>query len=148
MEISISGLEDVQRRLRNAPKAVAAKALLKSLDRAAGVVAAEVEARTPEGETGLLKESVTTSVEIDAEGRGGRAAVTFKKTPSERTGKPQDLIALWVEYGHQQTSHSGSGTGKHVPAHPFMRPAAEVSAPRAIEVFAETLAESLDVIEE
>lgn len=152
MELTITGLEEVQRRLKAAPKALAAKAYLKALDRAAGVIAAEVEARTPEGETGLLKESVITSVELDSEGRGGTAAVGFNSSVSERTGKPQDLIAFWVEYGHRQVSHGSKKSSRHeigqVDAHPFLRPAADGAGDRAIEVFAEVLSENLSVIEE
>lgn len=147
MDITITGLEEVQKRLQAAPRTLATKAFLKPLDRAAGVIAAEVEARTPEGETGLLKESVITKVELDSEGRGGSASVGFNSQISERTGKPQDLIAYWVEYGHVQKSRRKKETG-HVPAHPFLRPAADTAGDRAIEVFAEALSENLSVIEE
>lgn len=150
MELTITGLEEVQKRLAAAPKTVVVKGYLKALDRAAGVIAAEVEARTPEGETGLLKESVYTSVELDADGRGGSAAIGFRSTKSERTGAPQDAIAVWVEYGHQLVSHGKRSSRKvigQVPAHPFMRPAADVAGDRAIEVFAEVLSESLGEIE-
>ena len=146
MELTITGLEEVQKRLKAAPQALAAKAFLQSLDRAAGVIAAEVEARTPEGETGLLRESVITSVELDSEGRGGSAAVRFSSEQGEN-GKPQDLIAFWVEYGHVLKSHAKKTIGQ-VPAHPFLRPAADAAGDRAIEVFAEVLGENLSVIEE
>ena len=147
MQIQIQGLEQVQKRLKEAPSLLVAKSFYKALDRAIGVLAAEVEARTPEGEEGLLKESVITDVKIDDRHRGGSAAVGFSSEQSERTGRPQDLIAFWVEYGHELLSHSGKPIG-HVPAHPFMRPALDAVGDQVIEVFGDTLIDSLSDIEE
>lgn len=147
MELRISGLAQVQQRLKDAPSLLVAKAHYKALDRAAGVIAAEVEARTPEGEEGLLKENVITNVVVDPKSRGGTAAVGFSSATSEVTGKPADVIALWVEYGHEHVSRSGKLLGQ-VQAHPFMRPAFDASADQAIKVFADTLIDSLSVIEE
>ena len=144
--ITITGLEQVQRRLREAPSLLVAKAMHTALDRGIGVIAAEVEALTPE-DTGDLKEHVITRVEIDVQNRGGSAAVGFASTPHERTGRASDAVALWVEMGHRMVSHDGKEIG-HVPPHPFMRTAFTVAADRAIEVFAETLIEGLSVIGE
>lgn len=152
MQIRISGLEQVQRRLREAPRKLVAGAYAKAINQSIGVLAAEVEARTPEGPEGLLKESVITEGEVDEQGRGAYAVCSFSKEVSERSEKPMDLIAYWVEYGHQQVSHDGKKTDRHVighvPAHPFMRPALDAAGDRAIEVFAGTLIDSLSVIEE
>ena len=147
MEIQISGLEQVQRRLAETPEALVRKAFETALDRAIGVVAAEVEARTPVGEAEELAEAVITRVKLDEQNRGGQAAVGFSSRQSERTGRPLDEIALWVEYGHRMVTHHGQQVG-HVPAHPFLRPALASAGDRAIEVFASTLIESLSLIEE
>lgn len=152
MELRLLGLSEAQRNLANASRLIAAASFAKALDRAAGVFAAEVELRASAlvGESGSgtpLAEHVITSVEVDAQGRGGRAQVGFDSSQDERTGKPQDLKALWVEYGHIQLTHKGDAPvkgKKFVPAEPFMRPAFEAAARPALEVFTEAIAESLD----
>lgn len=154
MDIKITGLDNVLKRLENTPSLLVKKVFYQALDRAAGVIAAEVELRTPEGEEGLLKENVITNVSIDTQGKGGSAAVGFSKAISERSGKPADLIAMWVEYGHAVVPPRGSRrrghtpVRGHVPAHPFMRPAADAAAALAIEVFARQLSEQIAVIEQ
>lgn len=149
MELRITGLEQVQRRLKEAPSLLVAKAFHQALDRAAGVFAGEVEMRCEEMEE--LAENVIVDVEVDVAKQGGTAFVGFSHTPSERTGKPLDLIAMWIEFGHMVLTHKGEtpSHGKtHVPADPFMRPAFDAAAERALEVFQETLIDGLSVIEE
>lgn len=151
MELKISGLDQVQRRLREAPNTLVAKSFAKALDRAGGVIAAEVERRTPIGPEGDLKEHVIVKVEVDTAARGGSALIGFSSATSGRTGKPMDLIAYWVEYGHRLVGHGKrkkdrKDLGK-VPPHPFMRPAFDASADRAVEVFGDTLIDSLSDVE-
>jgi hypothetical protein len=155
VEIRIDGLEDCSRRLKNAPKNLVAKGFAKALDRAAGVIAAEVEKRTPIGpDQGELKENViVTNAELLDNMEGGRIAVGFPGKTSKRTGKPLSLIAQWVELGHVQKSHGRKKSGGKkvigdVPAKPFMRDAAIAAKDRAIQVFADTLAGELGAIEE
>ena len=54
----------------------------------------------------------------------------------------KSFVALWVEYGHRMVDHSNRQTG-FVKAHPFMRPAFEAAANRAVDVFVETVQEFL-----
>ena len=147
MELRISGLAQVQERLKNAPSLLVSRAFHQALDRAAGVIAAEVEMRTPEGEEGLLKENVIVVVDVEAGAKGGSAAVGFNHVQSERTGKPADLIAFWVEYGHRMVAHDRKTVLGQVQPRPFMRQAAQASGDQAIEVFQDTLIERLSVIE-
>lgn len=146
MEIRITGLEQVQRALKELPKELVIGTFAKALDRSAGVIAAELEARAtalPDTDTDTpLSEHVITSVEVDAGGRGGVAHIGFDQTTDERTGKPQDKKALWVEFGHEMVTHDGKNIG-HVPAHPFVRPAFDASAEKATEVFQEAMLENL-----
>lgn len=145
MQITISGLENVQRRLREAAPTIVIKSYAHALNRAAGVIAGEVQLRAealPEASDTPLHEHVKVQTEIDTNAKGGISKIGFDSTPDERTGKPQDSKALWVEAGHRLTSHDGKQIG-HVPAHPFMRPAFEAAADRAIGVFAATLNEEL-----
>ena len=154
MDIQITGLEQVQRRLKEISKGLAAKSFAKALDRAAGVIQAEVQTRAealPEASQTPLSEHVIVKVEVDTNKGGGIALVGFDSSQDERTGVPQDLKALWVEYGHQMIGHKPAKRplkgpltpdGVVVP-HPFMRPAVEAVADQAIQVFGETLIEGL-----
>lgn len=148
MDLQITGLDQVQRALKDLPAQIVVKSYAKALDRAAGVVAAEVAARaealSESGSDTRLSEHVITKVEVDTNKRGGAASVGFDSTQDERTGKPMDSIASWVEFGHRQVTHKpGSKEVGHVPEHPFVRPAFDSSADKATQVFAETLIEGL-----
>lgn len=150
MEVKLYGLQAVQQALREAPRRVVALSFAKALDKASGVIEADVATRAEalnETDTDTpIYEHVKVQVEVDTEGRGGRAAVGFDSSPDARTGKPQDAKALWVEYGHEMKTHDRKTPEKtpYVFAKPFMRPAFEATADRAVLVFAETLAQEID----
>lgn len=148
MDLQITGLDQVQKALRELPAKVVVTSYAKALDRAAGVIAAEVTARAealPEsGSDTPLSEHVITKTEVDTNQRGGAAAVGFDSSQDDRTGIPQDLKALLVEMGHRMLTHQpGKKEVGHVAPHPFVRPAFEATADKAIEVFAETLIDGL-----
>jgi HK97 gp10 family phage protein len=147
MDIQIRGLEQVQQHLEELPTLLVARAFAKALDQAGGVMAAEVEARTPI-ETGELSENVIVAVEVLVEKKGGRALVGFD--PHKRhagEGASMDSVALWVEMGHREVTHKPKKQEiGHVPAKPFMRGAFETAADRTIEVFAEVLVDSLSTM--
>jgi HK97 gp10 family phage protein len=154
INLQITGLEQVQRALADLPAQIVTKAYARALDRAAGVIAAEVEERAPERDDGLLKDSIVVSVEVATDRRGATATVGYSGAQDE-SGYPADLLALWTEYGHRMIGHqpgkkplAGPNTpdGLVVP-HPFMRPAFEASSERAIEVFQEVLVEELGFTE-
>jgi HK97 gp10 family phage protein len=145
MEIKIEGLEETIKALDELPALVVFGTFGKALDRAGGVIQAEVESRAPDGENGLLKEAGVAVVRVDAQGRGGSVNVGYSHFVRSEEGVPADLIASWVEYGHRQVSHKpGHKEVGHVPAHPFMRPAAEAAADKAIEVFRAVVLEGLE----
>ena len=144
MDIQITGLEQVQRNLAEAPAHIVASSYTKALDAGIKVIEAEVAARTPvqvedyglHQESGSLLDHIMTTVEIDSSLRGGVAKVGFGK---------YGQVANWVEYGHRQVTHQpGKREVGFTPAHPFMRPALAAAADAAIEAFAETLAASLE----
>jgi hypothetical protein len=144
MGVEIVGLEDVLQRLDQLPGLIVAHAFAEALDRAGGVIAAEVEVRIPEGETEGLLEHIVVNVEIDPSLRGGSVAVGFSHAQAEN-GRPYDAIADWVERGHIMLSHDKKPTKlEHVPRHPFMAPAFDASAQKAIEVFTQTILDYLD----
>lgn len=151
MDLRITGLEQVQQALKELPAKIVVKSYAKALDRAAGVVAAELEARAealPEsGSETRLSEHVIVKVEVDTNKKGGTAAVGFDHSQDERTEKPMDVIAGWVEFGHRMVTHKpGKKEVGHVPAHPFVRPAYEAVQDKAVEVFGETLMDGLSEI--
>jgi hypothetical protein len=153
VDLRITGLEQVQRALSELPTSVVVKGFAKALDKGAGVIAAEVSARAEtldeSGSQTRLFEHVTVNVEVDTAKRGGVGTVSFDKSLDERTGIPQDLKAYLVEFGHRMVTHKpGKKEVGHVPAKPFLREAFEASADRAVEVFGETLIDSLSEIGE
>jgi HK97 gp10 family phage protein len=140
--ITVTGLGEVQRALAEAPRLIVANAYLKALQAAANVIEQEVAIRTPERDEGSRNEDdahlidgLMTAVELDSQFRGGVAMVGFGK---------QGHKAMWVEFGHRMVGHKpGKKQLGQVAARPFMRPAADASANKAIEAFADSLAESL-----
>jgi HK97 gp10 family phage protein len=146
--IQIKGLEEVLRRMRGAADHIVIRSYARALDRAAGIIAAEVERRAetlPEVSDTPLHEHVTVKTEVDTQKRGGISRISFDQTPDARTGIPQDLKALFVEAGHKLIGHHpGDKNIGQVTAHPFMRPAFEASREKAVSVFAATLKQELD----
>lgn len=134
MSIEITGIQEVQHLLDTAPERIVKHAFAKSLAAAAVPVVQELQMRTPV-EHGDLKAHIMTDIAIDANGKGGSAAVGFGREGHK---------ALWVEFGHRMVGHKpGKKQVGQVPAHPFIRPAFDASANKAIEAFSETLLESL-----
>jgi hypothetical protein len=150
MELRITGLEQVQRALQELPVEIVTVGFAKALNASAGVIAGAVEtiaAGMPEYSDTPLSEHVVINVEVDGNRRGGTATVGFDKSADERTGIPQDLKAYLVEYGHLMVTHKpDKKVVGIVHPKPFMRPAFEASADRAVEVFAETLIDSLSEV--
>jgi hypothetical protein len=144
MDLKITGLQEVQRRLSNLSREIIEGAFPTALTRSSEVIADEVRTRTPEGPEGLLKSSVQTQTEIDATKQRGNAAIGFTSQAGEN-GIPQDHVAEWVECGHHLVGHKpGEADLGQVAMHPFMRPAFAVSADKAIDAFGEAITEYLD----
>jgi hypothetical protein len=103
------------------------------------VIKAALALRIPisdEETAGDLRAALMSAVTLDAQFRGGVAEVGF--------GTKQGHIANFVEYGHRMVGHKpGKKELGMVAAHPFMRPAAEVSADAAIDAFADSLEATL-----
>lgn len=135
--IEIEGVEEVAQMLQTLPKHVVASGFLKAGQAAGKVIKDAVAARTPE-KTGDMKAALMMEVELDSDFRGVNVEIGFGK---------QGYKANFVEYGHRMVGHQPEqkdlGT---VEPHPFMRPAAEVSAEGAIDMFSETLMEELTSI--
>lgn len=153
--IEVEGIAGVCAILDDIPKVVAARGYLAGLKAAGNVFESALWPRTPvdqiaalnkaHGGKGALITRIVQDIEIDANGRGGVVDVGFG---------PLGHIALWVEYGHNQvtggrlaTIKNKAGKGKLVgftPAHPFMRPAFDASAERAVDAFVVAVKQVLD----
>jgi HK97 gp10 family phage protein len=134
MDITISGVDEIQALLRRAPARVVRNSMARALAAAAVPVVRALEPRIPV-DTGDLAKHLMTDIAIDADGRGGTAQIGFGK---------EGWKARLVEYGHRELGHEPDkkdlGTVAH---HPFMGPAAMASADAAVEAFTEVLSESL-----
>jgi hypothetical protein len=140
----ITGLEDVQRMLDDAPRDLVARGFLKALQASADVIAEEVGVRTPIKsedtggllERGELRASLRTDVQLDSQFRGGVARVGFGKAGA---------IANWIEWGHRLVGHKSSGKKLigEVKARPFLRPAFDSSADAAVDAFARSLEQTV-----
>ena len=141
--------------LREAPKTVVAKGFTEALSAAGNVVADQVVRRCPVKkedtggllERGELREAVMVAVQLDSQFRGGVANIGFMN-------KATASVAMWVEWGHRMVVPGGyyfddrgrKRQGTHVrdvPAHPFMRPAADESGDRAIDAFAQSISRTV-----
>lgn len=153
MEISITGIAEVQALLTAAPKKVVKRAFTKALIAACIPVVSELEVRTPvsadnelfdaesfskiEGTgTGKLKSAIMSDVAIHADGIGGTAQVGFG-----RQGKKARL----VEMGHRMVGHKPGlkDLNKPVPPNPFMAQAFAASVDAALQAFADAMLEAL-----
>jgi HK97 gp10 family phage protein len=135
VKIEITGIEACCEALKRAPRAAMPAALLKGLTAGGKVIQDAIAVRTPI-DTGEMKADLKTKITLDAEFRGGVAEVGFTK---------QAYKANFVEYGHRMIGHKPAkkDLGK-VEAHPFMRPAAEVSKEAAVEAFVEAVMTELE----
>ena len=136
-DIEITGIEEVCANLEQMPARIQKVALGKALVAGVKPIMDAVAPRIPIGVTGELGEALMFTVDVSADGRGGVAQVGFGK---------QGFKARMVEFGHRMVGHKPNKTdkGKTVPAHPFMRPAAETAAPASVQAFADSIKESLD----
>ena len=151
----MTGLQDVQRFLYEAPKSLVALGFARALSAAANVFADEVERNCPVKkedtggllERGVLREQIMVAVEIDSQFRGGRSSVGWGPQI------PKNL-PLWIERGHRRVVKGGfyidnrgrRRKGTHiadVKPHPFFVRSFDAKVDRAIEAFAESLSQTI-----
>jgi hypothetical protein len=153
LTISVQGVNEIAGWLDQLPQRFAKGALARALAAAAVPIVAEISARTPEGDESLrdenvahLVDSIQTIIEVDSQGRGGRAEIGFGK---------MGYLALWLEYGWKLTGHQPHKKFiKNVPENGdtyltgsrryFMRDGMEAAAERAIEAFCNSFSASMD----
>lgn len=105
-------------------------------------VVAAIEGKEEQVASVIEASAKSTAAFIDRTGNL-RASIKKRKSKYENggfiveasgRGKAKGYHAANVEYGHVMIAW-GRPTGRRVPAHPFMRPAAEEGIKKAIEVF-------------
>lgn len=142
-DLSITGLEQVQRMLNDAPAHVVAGGYVKALQAASSVMEGALYAAAPERDEGErsedtphLRDEIVSDVALDSGLRGGQARIGFTKRVAS--------VALWLEYGHRMVGHAPElKEFGFIGPHPFMRAAFDGAADQAIEAFADSLAQSV-----
>jgi hypothetical protein len=140
---TITGLEDVQRMLREAPKNIVAFGFIKAVSAGGNVIADELEVRTPvkkEDTGGLLdkgelRESLMVAYSMDSQLRWAAAQIGFGKN---------GRIAAWIDGGHALVGHKpGKKPLGNVAGTGFMRAAADHAADPSIDAVTKSIAETV-----
>ena len=133
-KIVVTGIEETQQLLADAPKNVVMLGYGRASNAAMNVLAEALISRTPV-KHGDLARALVINVSVDANSKGSFGQVGFGK---------QGLVAYWLEYGHRIVTHKpGKKEVGEVSAQPFMRPAFDSSADAAIDAFCAALEASL-----
>lgn len=136
--VEVRGLSELKAAFRKLGPEIAAGILKEALQAGALVLAQAItEAAAEHTRTGEMQKGITTAVVIDPSGMSGVARVGFGE---------QDYKAAWVEFGHRQVVIKDGERQQvgNVPAHPFVRPAFEMSKTAAKEAVAEVIQERVN----
>lgn len=153
--VRIEGLQELDAKLTELGTKAATRIIRKGLNAGGEVIQAAVQERAPvrpdlpSGDAlpvGALAQDIQLRFGRDDEGLP--AAIVGP-------GKYTSHAANWVEYGHRlvKGGYSSVKRGKlqghghqigTVPAHPFIRPGYEASAPEAVEVAVKTMTEEVE----
>jgi HK97 gp10 family phage protein len=134
--MTLTGDKQLEKALRSLGPRVAKKVLRGAVNAAATPVLKTARAKVSE-ESGLLKKSLGKKVRLNKRTGTASARVGARNTiQGEHDGKPRVpwRYAHLVELGHVDEN------GRHVPAHPFLRPAADENAEKAVGVMTDKLA--------
>ena len=148
MSLTVTGLDNLVKKLQRLDKKVETKALKQSVRSAAKPVQAAAKSRVPV-DSGVVKRSIGTKVK---KYKGGASAIIgprkgFKsKKHSEEEIKTATRVATMLEYGTPPHKIDITVDGKEVTlnhpgaaAKPFMRPAFEQNKAKAKSIMAEEL---------
>jgi HK97 gp10 family phage protein len=129
ISVEITGLERLDYDLANFPAIVTKRIYRKALKAGADIILAAIRSNAPVGEHEItFKSSGLTPGELRA-GIIEQIKVDIAKGTGSATIKPSKKVAhvaRWIEYGWMLTGHKPKKVGiKHIPAHPFIRPAYE-----------------------
>lgn len=146
MNITVDGVEELNKFLTDAPREIVASCFLKALKAGGDIIEQTLIYNTPVKEedtggileTGELQDSVFLRVELDSQLRGGRAVIGFR-------GAGPNAVANWIEYGHRIVGHKPRKEykGKNTTPNPFVRKTADQSAEPALSAFSASLSTSM-----
>jgi len=141
-KVEIRGLAELEQRLRDEPKKVAAKTL-RAAGREGGKVFQEaIEQRAPR-DTAFLSQHVKIATRAKGGDDGslrvevGPSRAVYPKRGDEHTTKGASEVAMMREFGT-----------RFQPAQPFMRPAFEESKEKVLDVFVKELRQNLNDLKE
>ena len=120
--VRISGLDELERKLKELPKQFAKKAVRKALKAGAEPIVTEMETLAPK-RTGFLSQHIGTKIKLTPKETAG----TIRIGPSSNA-----FYAMFLEFGTSKMS-----------AQPFMRKAFENQKQRALQSFTTTLKDVL-----
>jgi HK97 gp10 family phage protein len=151
--IKVDGLAELDAKLKLLPEEIAKKLFRKALRESGRVIQKEVQSRAPVKvedsgaksnslPPGALKADIKTRVSVSPEKGGGSVSIG--------PGKKTAHVARWVENGHNIVGHKPNKkkSGKKTKARPFMRPALDASAQKAVETFAKVLGDAISELEQ
>ena len=134
--IGLTGDKELEKALRSLGPKIAKKVLRQAVSAAATPVVKSAKANVTE-RSGLLKKSLGKKVRVNKNRGTASARVGARSNvQGEFEGKPHVpwRVAHLVELGHI------AADGSHVPAKPFLRPAADENEHKAVEVMTDKLA--------
>jgi HK97 gp10 family phage protein len=139
VKVEIQGLTGVEDALANAGPKLAKKALRKALRAGGQIFIDQAKQRapvlvkgTPQRRPGELRDSIKGIVKMSPKQESGRITVGPTYGKSERRDSP-GLYGLFVEFGT-----------RYMPAQPYMRPAFDQNARRALDAATEVLRAAVD----
>lgn len=163
LEFQVTGLDELRRRLNELPGKLQRRVLKDAVKDAAQLiqkaaqekapVAAEIIFRQAIRKTGkragskyrsrILPGTLKKSITVRQNRKAARRQIIFQIGPSKRA-----FYGQFVERGHVLRRKAKGEVVGHVPAMPFMRPAIEENAQKAIDVMRRRLSVGLDQVVE
>src|ERR1035441_926774 len=144
-DIQVTGIAEVVEMLEEFPDHIVVIGFTNALHAAAEVMANELQIQTPLKQStggileyqGELRENMQIKVALFNDKSGGVADIGWFRSPYSN-------VVQFVEFGHRMVGHKPDlkELGM-VPPHPFMRPAADISAEPAIDAFARSLEDTI-----
>ncbi len=136
--VSVEGTEDFEAALKDLDDKLQLTILKKAMTAGAELVA-EVARNSCPVETGTLRDSI----QVKARQSTKKGSATAEVQVGKGWYKGQTFYGAFVEFGHLAGSRRLGSLRKHVPPHPFLRPAALENKERVAAIAAQILSEEL-----
>lgn len=162
IEFELKGFSDLQKRLQELPGKLQRKVMAGAVKEASGVIKQAAQANAPIAAENIYRKAIhKTGKKAGQHYKAKLAPGTLKRSigiRQKRKGVSQGQVVFqigpskkafygqFVEKGHVLRKKIKGPIIGHVPAYPFLRPAIEQNAERAVEVMRQRIAEGLDRI--